>query len=94
VRQHSLDAGGDGEARVILGGQALAGVDEVTVLVDEDEVGEGAADVDADANASTLGGGLDGPPPKPPPGRIAPAKPALEQRREPTRRRLPQTSPC
>jgi hypothetical protein len=51
VRQHSLDAGGDGEARVTRSGQALAGVDEVAVLVDEDEVGEGATDVDADANA-------------------------------------------
>ena len=42
---------GDGAARILAGGQQLAGVDLAALLIDQDEIGECAADVDADPDA-------------------------------------------
>ena len=62
LTQEPLDAGGDGPGRVVVGGQDLAVELPAAGLVVDDDVGEGAADVDSERVAhgvSTLEPGAD-----------------------------------
>ena len=48
LAEQAFDAGDDGLARIVGRGQQLAGVDEVAPRIVQHEIGEGAADIDAE----------------------------------------------